>query len=106
MQLVPEIEASLREETPARSLFIDHLIQEALALHRKESPMLVRSGYLERHRELAWEQKPDMRFLGEWVADLLATYSSLTSQPVVRPVSQRDFRSQLPQKSRHFSSAR
>ena len=68
MQLVPEIEASLREEATARGLSVDQLIQEALALYRKESPMPVRSGYLERHREMAWAQKPDMRFLGEWVA--------------------------------------
>ena len=60
MQLVPEIEASLREEATARGLSVDQLIQEALALYRKESPMPVRSGYLERHREMAWAQKPDM----------------------------------------------
>ena len=68
MQLVPEIEASLREEATARGLSIDQVIQEALALYRKESPMPVRSAYLERRREMAWIQKPDLRFLGEWIA--------------------------------------
>ena len=68
MQLVPEIEASLREEATARGLSIDQLIHEALAVYRRESPMPVKSAYLERRREMAWTQKPDMRFLGEWVA--------------------------------------
>jgi hypothetical protein len=100
IQVPLEIEDGLRAEAAARGLSVDSVMREALELYRRQrgnKPMVARRpAFNHRRREIAWTIKPDLDYLGEWVAlegdevvahgaDGKAVYESARAQGISSP---------------------
>jgi hypothetical protein len=96
----PEIEDGLRAEAAARGVSVDSVMREALDLYRQQrgnKPAAARRpAFNDRRREIAWTLKPDLKYLGEWVAlegdavvahggDGKAVYESARAQGISSP---------------------
>jgi len=72
IQVPPEIEGRLRAEAAARGVSVDTVILEALDLYGQRrgnnSGVTGRAPFNDRRQEIAWTIKPNLKYLGEWVA--------------------------------------
>lgn len=100
IQVPPEIEDGLRAEAAARGVSVDCIILEALNLYRQRRgnnlPITRRVPFNERRQEIAWTVRPNLKYLGEWVAiegnevvahgvDGKAVYESALAKGIVSP---------------------